>query len=182
MKRGDHLTLSTVRATLHLGAHADGPNHFGRDARGIDEQDITTYLGLCQVVHVAVCRGERVGLRHLTKPVEAPRVLFRTATYPDRSTFTYDFAAFDPALVRYLALQGVRLIGIDTPSVDLFDSKDLPSHLACLECDVAILEGLVLDDVMEGHYELIALPLRIVGGDASPVRAVLRDLGEGART
>ena len=68
----------------------------------------------------------------------------------------------------------MRLVGIDTPSVDLFDSKDLPAHKAFLRCDMAILEGLVLAEVPPGLYELIALPLKLVGFDASPVRAVLR--------
>jgi arylformamidase len=85
-----------------------------------------------------------------------------------------DFAALSPELVDALDRRRVRLIGIDTPSVDLFDSKDLPAHHACLRCDMAILEGLVLRDVPEGEYELIALPLKLLGFDASPVRAVLR--------
>jgi arylformamidase len=70
----------------------------------------------------------------------------------------------------------VELVGIDTPSVDLFASQDLEAHKACLRHDVAILEGLVLDGVPPGTYELIALPLKLVGYDASPVRAVLREL------
>ena len=77
-------------------------------------------------------------------------------------------------MVEFLHRQGVKLIGIDTPSVDLFDSKDLPSHQMFLRYDMAILEGLVLKDVPEGNYELIALPLRLVGFDASPVRAILK--------
>jgi len=79
-----------------------------------------------------------------------------------------------PELVEELHRQGVKLIGIDTPSVDLFDSKDLPSHRQFLKFDMAILEGLLLKDVPEGLYELIALPLKLVGFDASPVRAILR--------
>ena len=106
--------------------------------------------------------------------VRAPRVLLATGTFPDPERFTADFAAYDPALIDLLHDRGVQLIGIDTPSIDLFDSKDLPSHRMFLRCDMAILEGLVLKDVPEGLYELIALPLRLVGFDASPVRAILR--------
>jgi arylformamidase len=105
--------------------------------------------------------------------IRAERVLFATGTFPDPENFTTDFAALTPELVDYLAGRGVRLVGIDTPSVDLFDSKDLPAHHRCLAHDMAILEGLVLTGVPEGVYELIALPLKLVGFDASPVRAVL---------
>ncbi len=101
-------------------------------------------------------------------------MLIRTDTYPDPTTFNEDFAALSPALIERLAAAGVITIGIDTPSVDLFDSKDLPSHQACLRRDIAILEGLDLSDVSDGIYELIALPLKLVGFDGSPVRAVLR--------
>ena len=81
-----------------------------------------------------------------------------------------------PELIEHLAGQGTRLIGVDMPSVDAFDSKDLPAHNACLANDVMILEGLVLANVPAGRYELLALPLKLEGFDASPVRAVLRSL------
>jgi arylformamidase len=176
MKRGDNVTLSTLRATVHLGAHADAPSHFGAGSRTIDRQSLDYYLGPCQVVRVAAERSTRITPDMLPGPVKAPRVLIATGTFPDPEVFNQDFAALSPELVRKLHDQGVKLIGIDTPSVDLFDSKDLPSHRMFLDCDMAILEGLVLKDVPEGIYELIALPLPLVGFDASPVRAVLRTL------
>jgi arylformamidase len=177
MKKGAHLTLSTLHATVHLGAHADAPSHYGRDAEDIDARRLDFYLGPCQVVRVAAARGRRISLDMLDQPIRQPRVLFATDTFPDPETFNPDFAAIDPHLIEAFAAQGVRLIGIDTPSIDLFDSTDLPSHLACLKHDLAILEGLTLKGVTEGEYELIALPLRLVGFDASPVRAVLRTIG-----
>jgi arylformamidase len=103
-------------------------------------------------------------------------VLLATGTYPDPETFNEDFAALSAALVEFLHERGVILIGVDTPSVDPFSSKELPAHKTFLRCDMAILEGLILKDVPEGMYELIALPLRLVGFDASPVRAILRTL------
>jgi arylformamidase len=121
-------------------------------------------------------RGTRITPMMLPGPITAPRVLLATGTYPDPEHFNTDFAALSPELVEALHGQGVRLIGIDTPSVDLFDSKDLPAHKTFLRCDMAILEGLVLRDVPPGVYELIAMPLRLMGFDASPVRAVLRSL------
>jgi arylformamidase len=178
MARGATVTLSTLHATVHLGAHADGPNHYGPDAPGIDARPLDDYLGPCQVIDLRVGRGTRAGVADLAVPVQAERVVFRTGTFPDPTVFNEDFAALEPELVRWLNDRGVRLVGIDTPSVDLFDSKDLPAHRAFLERDMAILEGLVLTGVPEGLYELIALPLRLVGFDASPVRAVLRTVAD----
>jgi arylformamidase len=174
LARGDTITLSTLRATVHLGAHADAPSHYGAGAPAIHERGLDYYLGPCQVVRALVPRGTRVTPDLLPQPVRAERVLVATGTFPDPEHFNTDFAALDPELVRRLHEQGVRLVGIDTPSMDLFDSKDLPSHQMLLRCDMAVLEGLALQDVPEGLYELIALPLRLVGFDASPVRAVLR--------
>lgn len=177
MRRGDTITLSTLHATAHLGAHADAPSHYGADAPAIEARSLDYYLGPCQVVRVGAARGTRVTPDLLPAAVAAPRVLVATGTYPDPERFNPDFAALSPELVEALHRQGVRLIGIDTPSVDLFASKELPAHRAFLKCDMAILEGLVLKDVPEGVYELIALPLRLVGFDASPVRAILRTPG-----
>lgn len=178
LDRGDGVTLSTLRATVHLGAHADAPSHYGRDSPTIEARDLSHYLGLCQVVHVTVERGGLVLPEHLREPIAAPRLLLRTGTFPDPDRFVEDFAAISPEFVEHCAARGVRLIGIDTPSVDPFPSKDLPAHKAFLRHDMAILEGLVLSGIAEGLYELIALPLRLVGFDASPVRAVLRTLDE----
>jgi arylformamidase len=174
MSRGDNITLSTLRATVHLGAHADAPSHFGADAPAIDARSLEYYLGPCQVMRVAAGRGVRITPAVLPGIVRAERVLIATGTYPDPESFNTDFAALAAELVEFLHRQGVKLIGVDTPSVDLYDSKDLPSHRMFLRCDMAILEGLVLRDVPEGLYELIALPLRLVGFDASPVRAILK--------
>lgn len=189
MKQGANLTLSTLRTTVHAGAHADAPSHYGRDAATIDERPLDLYLGPCQVIAVNVPRATRITPEMIRSPdgspgpiVEtrspAPRLLFRTGTLPDPNLWNEDFAALSPELIDMLAGQGIRLVGIDTPSVDLFDSKDLPAHQACLRHDMAILEGLALSEVPPGTYELIALPLKLVGFDASPVRAILRRLLE----
>jgi len=176
MQRGDNLTLSTLHTTVHAGAHADGPNHYGADAPGIDERDLDYYLGVCQVVRVKAERGKRIGVDELTQTIEADRVLIASGTYPDPNHFNQDFAGLTPELIHSLNQRNVKTIGIDTPSVDLFESKDLPAHQMFLKLDMAILEGLVLNDVPAGKYELIALPLKLVAFDASPVRAILRTL------
>lgn len=174
--RGDSVTLSTLRATVHLGAHADAPSHYGPGAATIDQRPLELYLGPCEVVHVRVKRRQPVRPADLPEGIEAPRVLIRTGTAPDRTLFATDLAPLTPELIDWLADRGVRLVGVDTPSVDPVESKDLPAHAVCLRRDVAILEGLDLGAVPPGRYELIALPLRLAGFDASPVRAVLRDL------
>jgi arylformamidase len=176
IRRGDEITLSTLHATAHLGAHADAPSHYGLNAPAIDARRLDYYLGPCQVIRTPVPRGGFVTPDDVRVPVTAERVLLATGTYPDPELFNEDFAALSPALVEWLHRRGVRLLGIDTPSVDPFDSKELPAHKTFLKHDMAILEGLVLGDVPEGLYELSALPLRLVGFDASPVRAVLRSL------
>jgi arylformamidase len=174
LERGDNITLSTLHATVHLGAHADAPSHYGAGAPAIDDRPLEDYLGPCQVMRVPAERGTRITPAMLPAEVRAPRVLLATGTFPDPTRFNEDFAALAPELVEFLNGRGVRLVGIDTPSVDPFDSKDLPTHNTFLRLDMAILEGLVLAEVPEGMYELIALPLKLVDFDASPVRAVLR--------
>jgi arylformamidase len=172
---GASVTLSTLRTTVHVGAHADGANHYGVGAGCIHQRDLEHYLGPCQVITAKVGRKTRVRLSDLAGDPRDGRILIRTDTYPDPTFFNEDFAALDPSLVDGLHGRGVITIGIDTPSVDLFDSKDLPSHRRFLANDMAILEGLRLEGVPDGRYELIALPLALVGFDASPVRAVLRE-------
>lgn len=174
LARGDSVTLSSLHATVHLGAHADAPSHYGKAAADIASRPLEPYLGPCEVMRVSVRRGGRVTPSLLPRLARAPRVLLATGTFPDPTMFNEDFAALSPELVEQLHGLGVTLIGIDTPSVDLFASKDLPAHQRCLAHDIAILEGLVLAHVPEGAYELIALPLRLEAFDASPVRAILR--------
>lgn len=178
LKDGARSTVSTLHATVHLGAHVDAPSHYGLDAPSIDQRSLDFYIGRCQVITIKAARRTRIGPDAIGVPVTAERVLFHTGTFPDPAVFNEDFAALSPALVEALAHKGVKLIGIDTPSVDLFDTKDLAAHRMLLKHDMANLERIVLTGVPDGVYELIALPLKLVGFDASPVRAILRTLGE----
>ena len=170
---GAHMDLGSLETTYHVGAHLDAPNHFhqgGADAAGIP---LDACFGPCQVIGVDVGRGERITPAHLAEPVSAPRVLFKTGTFPDPQTWNNDFAALSRPLIDHLAACGVRLVGIDTPSIDLFHDKALEAHHAVAEFGLVNLEGIVLDHVEPGTYTLCALPLPLVGADASPVRAVL---------
>jgi len=173
LKRGDNLTLGSMQTTFHTGAHADAPSHYGADLPSIAERSLSLYYGRCQVVQVQIARGERIVASDIADGITAPRVLLRTDSFTDPDQFTTDFNALSPQLVDYLHEAGVRLIGIDTPSVDLFDDTALASHQALAQHDMANLEGLVLSHVEPGEYTLIALPLRLQGADASPVRAAL---------
>lgn len=168
--------LSTVTLSCHTGAHTDAPNHFLKDAPGIDEVPIERYLGECQVVDVQP-RDNAVRPEDLDGvEIVAPRVLFRTGCYTDRTVFPKPLTCLTPELVQVLALRKVVLVGIDSPSVDPFDSKELPAHRALHEHGMSNLECLQLVNVPAGRYELIALPLRLKGRDASPVRAILRTI------
>jgi arylformamidase len=174
LKRGDNITLSTLRATVHLGAHADAPSHYGRAAASIESRSLDLYLGRCRVVRIPAARGTRIPPSAIPADLGAERVLIATGSYPDPYAFNEDFVALEPETVDLLHDRGTRLVGIDTPSVDLYSAKQLVAHARFLTHDMAILEGLVLAHVPEGEYELIALPLKLDGFDASPVRAVLR--------
>jgi arylformamidase len=174
---GANITLSDIRTTVHVGAHADAPMHYVGAGADIASRRLDYYVGRCVVLRVAVHRSSRIVPEHLEgKVLSAPRVLLHTGTFPDPRKWNNDFASLSSAVVEHLYQHGVMLVGIDTPSVDPFDSKALEAHQAFARNDMAMLEGLVLDHVPEGEYELIAPPLRLIGADASPVRALLRTL------
>ncbi len=170
---GDNIDLSAIHTTVHVGAHADAPSHYAPGGKPIDQVPLKAYYGSCRVLEVTIPRDHRIMPRHLPDEVDAPRLLLKTGTFPDSERFNTDFASISPELVDFLGERGVVLIGIDTPSVDPFADEELLAHRALLRHSMANLEGLVLTGVIAGRYTLIALPLRIEGADASPVRAAL---------
>lgn len=170
---GDPLALSFLKSTVHIGSHADAPSHYGKGEMNIGAVDLTKYIGLAQVIEVAIEKGQRLLPKDIDTKISAPRVLFKTGSYPEPNRWRDDFNSLSPELINYLATQNVRLVGIDTPSIDPANEKVLHSHHAVLKAKMAILEGLVLDKVSPGMYSLIALPLKINDAEASPVRAVL---------
>jgi arylformamidase len=172
--QGDHLDLSSVTTTLHIGAHADAPSHYHVGGATIEKCNLDLYVGPCTVIRVRAARGERIGKRQFAHiKVLQKRVLFATGSFDDPERWVDDFNSFEPETIHFLADQEVKLIGIDTPSVDPSSSKKLEAHQALFERDFVVLEGLFLRDVPEGEYFLVALPLAIEGGDASPIRAAL---------
>jgi arylformamidase len=172
---GCPVNVSAITLSPHLGAHADAPLHYGAGAPAIGSVDLSPFLGPCRVIH-AIDKSALITPEHLGNPEGLPpRVLVRTCRRAP-TEWSPTFSAFAPQTIAWLAKRGVRLIGIDSQSVDPADSQTLDSHQQLLAHDMRVLENLVLDDVAEGDYELIALPLKLATADASPVRAILRSL------
>jgi arylformamidase len=174
---GCPVNVSALTLSPHVGAHADAPLHYDTDGAAVGALALEPYLGRCRVIH-AIGRGPLVEWAHLAHALAdlPPRVLVRTYALAPVDRFDDALAAFAADTVERLADAGVRLVGIDTASIDPAASKDLPSHQAVRRRGLRVLENLLLDDVPEGDYELIALPLKLTTADASPVRAVLREL------
>ena len=173
---GCPVNLSAITMSPHVGAHADAPLHYANGAPSAAEVDLEAYLGPCRVIHALDC-GPLIKIEHLQHAAAnlPARVLVRCMAKADR-IWNPNFTAYAPETVEWLAAQGVKLIGLDTPSVDPASSKTLDSHQQLLRLNLRVLENLVLDEVPEGDFELIALPLKLAGACASPVRAVLRAL------
>ena len=173
-EKGHNLVLSSIETTVHLGAHTDAPSHYHKDGQTIEKQSLQTYMGKAQVIEVNAKSGERISLAHLqNQKIIASRILFKTNSFPDPNNWNDDFNSLSSEVIDYLNQQKVILIGIDTPSVDPADDKELISHNKIYDYGLAILEGIVLENVTPGLYDLVALPLPIKGCDASPVRAIL---------
>ncbi len=175
---GCPVNVSTLTLSPHTGAHADAPLHYDADGAPIGALDLAPYLGPCRVVHAIGC-GALVEWHHIARAIDGalpPRVLVRTYERMPVAQWDGALAGLAPATVERLADHGVLLIGIDTASIDPADSKTLDAHQVIRRRNLRVLENLVLDEVPEGDYELIALPLKLTTADASPVRAVLRTL------
>lgn len=176
---GEHcpVNVGALDAPLHAGTHADSPFHYDAGGAASADCDLDVYVGRCVVVDVRHAKG-RVELADIVWPAldGATRVLLRTYDRFPLDDWDSHFTAIAPAVVARLREGGVRLVGTDAASLDPEQSKTLDAHHEILAGDMRILEGLVLDDIPPGEYELIALPLKIAGADASPVRAILREI------
>ena len=202
---GCPVNVSAITLSPHTGAHADAPLHYDPEGLAIGAVDLQTFIGHCRVIHAIGC-GPLVEWRHIEHAFTDPppgraqggsaategssprsgrslglgalpeRVLVRVYEHMPQNAFDNALPAFAPETVERLADLGVRLIGIDSASIDPADSKTLSSHQVIRRRGLRVLENLLLDDVPEGDYELIALPLKLTTADASPVRAILRTL------
>ena len=171
------VNVSAITLSPHVGAHADAPLHYDPQGVAVGALELTPFLGRCRVIH-AIAAGPLITTAHLQHALHdlPERVLVRTCRHMPLDHFDEQLTAFDPRAVQQLAGLGVLLIGTDSASIDPADSKTLPCHQVIRQRGLRVLENLLLDDVPEGDYELIALPLKLMSADASPVRAVLREL------
>lgn len=171
--RGDSVNVAVIKLSVHTGTHTDGGFHVSQRGTRAADLPIEPYVGRALVIDA---RGRRLLDEHVLDDVDlrtARRILFRTREVVDETSFPDRFLAPTPGLAHRIVAAGVKLIGSDAPSMDEVDSKHLESHHILADGGVVTLENLVLSDVEPGEYTLIALPLRLVEADSSPVRAVL---------
>jgi arylformamidase len=175
---GAAVNLTTIVISAHTGTHVDAPFHFTADGTTMEEVDLDVYWGPAQVVTVTRESGPLVPADFAHADLtRTPRLLVHSeASHTDPSMFHEEFVYPSPELADFLGEQGIILYGADAPSMDAHDSKTLPGHKAMQRNGVLIMEGLNLSEAPDGLYELVAMPLRLQGGDGSPVRAVLRSL------
>ena len=169
--------LSSFSTTCHVGTHVDAPLHLDQTAHGVETLRLERCVGLSEVVRIPATGGA-------ITPEELPegwlpstsRILFRSNSYPIDAAIEGGFSGLSAELVRWLCDRGVELVGVDTPSVDVFSSIDLPAHHALLELGMTWIEGLWLSDAEPGRYLMVALPMLLEGAEAAPVRAILKPL------
>ncbi|WP_137788518.1 arylformamidase [Bacillus sp. E(2018)] len=170
------VNVGKVEMSTHTGTHIDAPYHFTNSGERVGGLDLELYIGRAMVIDVTDMKEITAEIVKARLHADTKRVLFKTNCWKDRSVFPNKIVPLSPEAVQMLNEFGVCLVGVDMPSVDQLDSKELEAHHALYEHNIHILEGLVLDQVPEGEYELVALPLALKEADGSPVRAILREL------
>jgi arylformamidase len=176
LEDGHSVNLSGLTVSPHTGSHVDAPFHFLPHGETVDALPLAAFLGPALVADL---RGrEKITIADLAGCDFAgtPRLLLKTGGWPDPAQFPKAIPVLAPEVPAWLGARGVRLLGVDLPSVDQIEDKALPNHKALAAAGIHILESLTLAAVPAGRYELIALPLKITGADAAPVRALLRTI------
>jgi arylformamidase len=175
IEQSGSVNVGRVEMSTHTGTHIDAPYHFDNHGKKVLELPLELYAGLASVIDLV---GHEITAAFLQDKIKqnTKRVLFKTGCWVDRTLFPESITPIPTEVVHFLHECGVELIGVDMPSVDPLDSKELPAHHALHQHNIHILEGLMLDHIEEGEYELIALPLPLQDADGCPVRAVLREL------
>lgn len=178
-RRSNGMVLTAFSTTCHVGTHIDAELHMEGKGAAVETIPLEKLVGPAEVVR-ATGRPPRVGIEHLPSgwTPQARRVLLRTDSHPaDARAVGSGLSGLAVALVHELADRGVMLVGVDSPSVDPFDSVDYAAHHALAERGMAWIEGLLLEAIEPGLYDLVALPMPLVGAEAAPVRAILRPRG-----
>ncbi|PAK52397.1 arylformamidase [Priestia megaterium] len=170
------VNVGKITMSIHTGTHIDAPFHFDDNGKKVIDLDLDLYIGRTKVVHIPA--NKSIGINELSNVNlnGVTRLLIRTDAWQDRSVFPETIPYIEPGLASYLAKLGIRLLGIDLPSVDPLDSKELAAHHELAYHKIHILEGVLLDKIPSGDYELIAAPLPLVEADGSPVRALLKKI------
>jgi arylformamidase len=166
--------VGSISMSTHTGTHIDSPFHFDDNGKKVHELDLSLYVGSCKVIYLKEKSSITIEDLQSFELHHVKRLLIRTDSWKDRSTFPDRFTYLEPEIASYLQTIGVKLLGVDVPSVDPADSEKLLTHHTLHQNGIHILERVILDQIDAGDYELIALPLSIENGDGSPVRAVLR--------
>jgi len=169
--------VSSIESTLHLGTHTDAPSHFILHGKTIDQVDVNKYIGICQIITFDYAKqpSQIIWKRDLPE-LKARKILFATNSFNYYAPFDYNYASFSTELCEYLIQQGCELIGIDTPSVDPYEDNEFLNHKLFLSNEVAIIEGLKLNGIKAGLYEMLSIPLALSGLEASPLRVLIKPI------
>lgn len=180
MQEGSSVNVGKIEMGAHNGTHADAPFHFDPKGETIDAVSLDCYMGDALVVDLTKnfsADARKINVTDIEPRAHelprAPRLLLKTGAWPDSKVFPKEIPVISAGVPQWLQTSGVKLIGLDVPSVDPIDSKDLANHHALAAAGIAIVESLDLNGIAAGIYHFAALPLKIAGGDAAPVRAIL---------
>ncbi len=174
---GTPVNVSKITFSAHCGTHADAPFHYDDKGEPIGAISLEPFIGPARLID-ARASAPFVLPKDIKPKLKGtpPRVLLRLHDRPDPNSWNPNFRALSSDVISLLNDHGVKLVGVDTPSIDHETSKHLPAHMAVNKFGMRILENLVLSQAEPGDYELIALPLKFANLDGSPVRAILRTL------
>jgi arylformamidase len=179
---GESVNLGAISMSVHNGTHADAPFHFDTNGESIEKAPLETYLGRATVIDLAQAFSHSKekhlitieDLRPSAEQIAATsRLLVKTGRWSDSTVFPNQIPVIAADVPAWLQKNGVKLLGMDLPSVDEIDSKSLQNHHALARAGIAIVESLDLSEVASGIYQFAALPLKIAGGDGAPIRAIL---------
>ncbi|WP_459502912.1 arylformamidase [Bacillus sp. C1] len=170
------VNVGKLTMSIHTGTHIDAPFHFDNNGKKVSELDVNVYVGKARIIDVSGI--ETIGAKELEvfSLDGVKRLLLRTSSHGNAQEFPKTIPYLRADIAPFLSEKGIRLIGVDVPSVDPLDDKELAAHHQLFQHGIHILENVVLDHVQDGDYELIALPLALADADGSPVRAVIRPL------
>lgn len=170
------VNIGKITTSVHIGTHIDAPFHFINDGAKVGALDINVYIGPCRIIDVSDTAKIDADVLLQYELEGVTRLLLKTSVPNNPSAFPNEIPYITKSGAEYMQQKGIILLGVDVPSVDPLDSKELEGHHALHEHGIHILENVMLDNIEPGDYELIALPLPITESDGSPVRAVIRPI------